>query len=543
MIPAVEQDRNMSEYKRTLVDALLAEFPADFEGSVLAQGAVHLPLLTLVLGIGGSFQYGLHISLINSPSKHVQRFINSTWEQRYGSVLHPDTVMLFWSMIVAIYSIGGLLGSLIVGPMAVAFGRKKTQLYNNFVALVGAALMCTSRTAQSFEMIILGRFIYGINAGVSLNLHMMYIGECAPQNKRGMVTVTVSLSVAMGRMMGFVIGLREFLGTEELWPILLSVSAIPALIQLATLPFFPESPRYLLIDKGDKEGCLKAMQQLWGPGEHHSEIENMLAEKKAVGEQVKGVKDLLRDRSARWQMISLLLICGAVQLIGINAVYFYAYDVFQNAGIPAAKAPYVSLGTGIIEILTTVPCAFLIDSLGRKSLLWVNYSILALTLALLTVTLSFQDAYAWLPYVSCMLIFIFILSYGIGPGGVTCVLATEMFVQTYRPAAYTLSGVMIWLGLFVIGFAFPFIEETLGPFCFIFFLVYCLSMAAYSFQILPETKDQSMMEILESFNLLNFKSENDCRYVCFKKLGHVIKNTAVLMSKLVNLYSLTINAV
>lgn len=68
------------------------------------------------------------------------------------------------------------------------------------------------------------------------------------------------------------------------------------------------------------------MQQLWGPGEHSEEMESMLAEKKAFGEQIKGVKDLLTDRSVRWQMISLILICGAMQLIGINAVkYFLAY--------------------------------------------------------------------------------------------------------------------------------------------------------------------------------------------------------------------------
>ncbi|XP_068098728.1 solute carrier family 2, facilitated glucose transporter member 11-like [Hyperolius riggenbachi] len=470
---------------------------------------LNLSLLTLVLGIGGTFQYGLHISLINSPSKHIQRFMNSTWERRYGAALHPDTLMLFWSMTVAIYSIGGLLGSMIVGTLAVKFGRKKTQLYNNVVALLGAVIMCTSQVAQSFEMVILGRVIYGINAGVSLNLHTMYIGECAPQSKRGMVTVSVSLAIAMGKLMGFVVGLREILGGEELWPYLMSVSAIPALIQMATLPLFPESPRYLLIDKGDKDGCLKAMQQLWGPGEHQAEMENMLAERKAVGDQVKSVKDLLMDRSVRWQMISLVLICGAIQLIGINAVYFYAYEVFQNAGISSNDAPYVSVGIGITEMITIVLCGFLIDRVGRKSLMWVNCTILAVILTLLTVTLSLQNSYTWPPYVSSVLIFIFTLTYGLGPAGVTCVLPTELFVQSYRPAAYALSGGMLWVGLFVIGLAFPFIEEAMGPFCFTFFLVYCISVAVYSFWLLPETKDRSMMEIMESFNALNFREDKN----------------------------------
>lgn len=50
---------------------------------------------------------------------------------------------------------------------------------------------------------------------------------------------------------------REVLGVEALWPILLAANALPALVQLLTLPFFPDSPRYLLIDKKDKEGCIK----------------------------------------------------------------------------------------------------------------------------------------------------------------------------------------------------------------------------------------------------------------------------------------------
>lgn len=53
---------------------------------------------------------------------------------------------------------------------------------------------------------------------------------------------------------------REVLGVDALWPILMAVNALPALVQLLTLPFFPDSPRYLLIDKKDKEGCIKGKE-------------------------------------------------------------------------------------------------------------------------------------------------------------------------------------------------------------------------------------------------------------------------------------------
>uniref|UniRef100_A0A8C5LMW5 Major facilitator superfamily (MFS) profile domain-containing protein n=1 Tax=Leptobrachium leishanense TaxID=445787 RepID=A0A8C5LMW5_9ANUR len=295
--------------------------------------------------------------------------------------------------------------------------RKKTQLCNNLAALLGALLMAMSQTARSFEMIILGRLLYGINAGVSLNLHTMYIGECAPQKMRGMVTVSVSFFIAVGKLMGFLIGLREFMGSEELWPYLMSFSAIPALIQLATLPFFPDSPRYLLLDKSDKDGSLKAMQQLWGPGDHSTEIKEILKEKMTMeGQQIKGMKDLFVDHSVRWQLIMMGLICGGMQFIGINAVYFYAYNVFRSAGIPDSQTPYVALGIGLSDIFATLLCGSVIDCLGRKVLLWTNYGVLALTLALLTTTLSLQEHYVWFPYASCMFVFIFTLSFGLGPG-------------------------------------------------------------------------------------------------------------------------------
>uniref|UniRef100_A0A8C5P6C0 Major facilitator superfamily (MFS) profile domain-containing protein n=1 Tax=Leptobrachium leishanense TaxID=445787 RepID=A0A8C5P6C0_9ANUR len=292
---------------------------------------------------------------------NVLSFINSTWRQRYGSSLERESVLLLWSFIVSVYSIGGLLGSL-VGPAQINFHkffsfRKKTQLCNNLAALLGALLMAMSQTARSFEMIILGRLLYGINAGVSLNLHTMYIGECAPQKMRGMVTVSVSFFIAVGKLMGFLIGLREFMGSEELWPYLMSFSAIPALIQLATLPFFPDSPRYLLLDKSDKDGSLKAMQQLWGPGDHSTEIKEILKEKMTMeGQQIKGMKDLFVDHSVRWQLIMMGLICGGMQFIGINAVYFYAYNVFRSAGIPDSQTPYVALGIGLSDIFATLLC-------------------------------------------------------------------------------------------------------------------------------------------------------------------------------------------
>ncbi|NXJ81763.1 GTR9 protein, partial [Trogon melanurus] len=198
-----------------------------------------------------------------------------------------------------------------------------------------------------------------------------------------------------------------------------------------------------------------AVKELWGDGDHMAEIDEMKAEEEAIrGEKAKSVCDLFRDKAVRWQLITLFLVASCMQLIGINVVYFYAYSVFIKAGIPPAQTHYVSLGVGITEILTTVLC---VSRTGRKTLLWKTYTVMAVALGLLTVTLSLQDSFSWIPYCSVVLIFIFIMSFGIGPAGVLCSLPTEIFIQSYRPAAYVFNGASNWVQLFTLGLLFPFL--------------------------------------------------------------------------------------
>ncbi|KFP88616.1 Solute carrier family 2, facilitated glucose transporter member 11, partial [Acanthisitta chloris] len=232
-----------------------------------------------------------------------------------------EMVTLMWSFIVSIYSIGGLLGSSSAGYLAVRFGRKKAMLLANIPALLGSALMGLSRLCGSFEMIIAGRLFSGVCGGLALNIHIMYAGECAPRKLRGMIAMTASTSIAAGKFVGFSLGLREVLGVDALWPMLMAANVVPALIQLLALPFFPDSPRYLLIDKKDKEACIKAVKQLWGDGDHMAEIDDMMSEAEAIrGEKAKSVCDLLRDRAVRWQLITLFLLVSCMQLAGANVV-------------------------------------------------------------------------------------------------------------------------------------------------------------------------------------------------------------------------------
>uniref|UniRef100_A0A8C5SD49 Major facilitator superfamily (MFS) profile domain-containing protein n=1 Tax=Laticauda laticaudata TaxID=8630 RepID=A0A8C5SD49_LATLA len=216
--------------------------------------------MILVLGIGGSFPYGFHISVINYPSMHIKKFINETWLERHGSPLPQENVILLWSFIVSSYGIGGLVGSVCCGYLTTKYRKKKCQMFTNLIMLMAALFMGFSKMAKSFEMILLGRLLYGIGIGFSFNIHPQYVGEISPKKLRGFTNATVAVFLTLGKVAGQIIGLGEILGSESLWPLLLAFSGLTAAIQLVTLPCFPDSPSYLLIQKGNEEAFLKGMR-------------------------------------------------------------------------------------------------------------------------------------------------------------------------------------------------------------------------------------------------------------------------------------------
>ncbi|XP_072579497.1 solute carrier family 2, facilitated glucose transporter member 11 isoform X5 [Vulpes vulpes] len=284
------------------------------------QGRVLL-LTICAAGIGGTFQFGYNLSIINAPTLHIQEFINETWRVRTGQPLPRHLVLLVWSLIVSLYPLGGLFGALLAGPLAVMLGRKKSLLVNNIFVVAAASLFGFSRRAGSFEMVILGRLLIGVSAGVSMSVQPMYLGESAPKELRGAVAMTPAIFTALGIVMGQVVGLREVLGDPWAWPLLLASCLVPGVLQLASLPLLPESPRYLLIDCGDTEACLAALQRLRGTADVAQELSELDEERAACrGQRARRPWELLQDRGLRRQVTSLAVLGGALELCGNDSV-------------------------------------------------------------------------------------------------------------------------------------------------------------------------------------------------------------------------------
>lgn len=467
-----------------------------------------LALATLIAAFGSSFQYGYNVSAVNSPSEFMKQFYNETHYGRTGEPMGSFTLTLLWSVTVSMFPFGGFIGSLLVGPLVNTFGRKGALLFNNIFSIVPAILMGCSKVAKSFELIIVSRLLVGICAGVSSNVVPMYLGELAPKNLRGALGVVPQLFITVGILVAQLFGFRNVLANDNGWPILLGLTGVPAALQLLLLPFFPESPRYLLIQKRDEDAAGKALRRLRGWDNVADEVEEIRQEDEA--EKAAGsisVWKLFHLRSLRWQLISIVILMAGQQLSGVNAIYYYADQIYLSAGVRADDVQYVTAGTGAVNVFMTICTVFVVELWGRRLLLLLGFSTCLAACVVLTVALALQDQLSWMPYVSIACVIIYVIGHAIGPSPIPALLITEIFLQSSRPAAFMVGGSVHWLSNFTVGLIFPFIQEGLGPYSFIIFAVICLLTTIYIFLIIPETKKKTFIEINQTFARMNKVSQ------------------------------------
>ncbi|XP_054839885.1 solute carrier family 2, facilitated glucose transporter member 9-like [Eublepharis macularius] len=465
-------------------------------------GHLTFPLLavTLLSSFGSSMLYGYNLAVVNSPAMHIKAFYNATWSQRYGQGLNQGMLTLMYSLTVSVFALGGLVGSFPVGMLVTRYGRNGTLIGSSFLVFLAGALMASSRYLESPEMVIIGRFITGVHSGICLSVVPMYLGEIAPKNLRGFLGLVPSIFICLGVFSAQVLGLPELLGEDPYWPLFLSVVVVPAFLQLLLLHWFPESPRYLLIEKNNVHGATEALRWFLGKYDVEDVIEEMREEQRSLASvKTVSVWHLLTDRSVRWQVLSVAVINMGMQLSGIDAIWFYTNVIFENAGIPDPEIPYTTVGTGAIEVVAGLIGCFTIEKLGRRPLIIIGFFFMGICCAGITMSLELQATVSWMRYVSVACVIGIIAGFCMGPAGVPFLMTAELFKQSHRPSAYIVGGSLNWLSNFTVGFVFPFLQMSAGAFCYLVFCGICLLVALYVYFIIPETKNKTFMEISHIF--------------------------------------------
>ncbi|XP_048053102.1 solute carrier family 2 member 15b [Megalobrama amblycephala] len=459
---------------------------------------------------GSSMLYGYNLAVVNSPAQYIKDFFNQTIVRRNGSEVDEETLTLMYSVTVSIFAIGGLVGSLTVGMQVTRFGRKGTLVHSTVLVFIGGGLMAFSRLCGSPEMIIVGRFITGIHSGISLSVVPMYLGEIAPKNLRGFLGLVPSIFICIGVFIAQILGLHEILGKEEHWPLFLSLVVVPTFIQLMLLPWFPESPRYLLMEKRNIHATITALKWYRTKSNIQAEVEEMQEEQRSLSSmETVSVLQLFRDPSVRWQVVTVIVVNAGMQLSGIDAIWFYTNAIFENAGIPVQQIQYTTVGTGAIEVIAGLIGCFTIERVGRRPLMIGGFSFMGVCCAGITFSLMLQAHLPFMRYVSVACVVGIIAGFCIGPAGVPFLMTGELFKQSHRPAAYIVGGFLNWISNFTVGFVFPFLQMSAGAFCYLVFCGVCVGVAAYVYFIIPETKNKTFVEISQLFASRNAcESEN-----------------------------------
>ncbi|XP_028837667.1 solute carrier family 2, facilitated glucose transporter member 1 [Denticeps clupeoides] len=446
----------------------------------------------------GSLQFGYNTGVINAPEEKLKTFFQNVSLERYGEPMKEGTVLILWSFAVAIFSVGGMIGSFCVGALVNMFGRRKSMLLANILALVGAVLMGFSKLCHSFEMVICGRLVIGLFCGLCTGLTPMYLGELSPTALRGAFGTLHQLGVVVGILVAQIFGLESLLGSDELWPILLGLTALPAVMQSILLPFCPESPRYLLINLNLEKEARQALVRLRGSEDVNADIDEMKAEGvKMASEKKVTILELFRSPAYRQPIIIAIVLQLSQQFSGINAVFYYSTGIFKTAGV--SQPIYATIGAGAVNTVFTVVSLFLVDKAGRRTLHLIGLSGMAVSAVIMTVSLALIKVESSLSYLAIAGVFAFVASFEMGPGPIPWFIVAELFAQGPRPAAIAVAGCSNWTANFLVGLGFPKLEELCGPYVFIIFVVLLIVFVIFTYFRVPETKGRTFDDIACGF--------------------------------------------
>ncbi|XP_028261178.1 solute carrier family 2, facilitated glucose transporter member 1 [Parambassis ranga] len=460
---------------------------------------ITLPLMMSVgAAVIGSLQFGFNTGVINAPQTIIENFINETWFERYNEPITKNTITALWSLAIAIFSVGGILGSFSVGLFVNRFGRRNSMLMANVLAFIAAILMGFSKMASSWEMLIAGRFVVGLYSGLSTGFVPMYVGEVSPTGLRGALGTLHQLGIVVGILIAQVFGMEAVMGNEDLWPLLLSFTFIPALIQCVLLPLCPESPRFLLINKNEENKAKTVLKKLRGTTDVSADMQEMKEESRQMMREKKvTILELFRSPLYRQPLLIAVMLQLSQQLSGINAVFYFSTRIFTKAGVE--QPVYATIGAGAVNTAFTVVSLFIVERAGRRSLHLLGLLGMAGSAILMTIALALLEQLKWMSYMSIVAIFAFVAFFEIGPGPIPWFIVAELFSQGPRPSAIAVAGFCNWTANFIVAMSFQYVEELCGPYVFIIFTVLLLIFFIFTYFKVPETKGRTFDDIAAGF--------------------------------------------
>lgn len=382
---------------------------------------------------------------------------------------------------------GTIIGALFGGIPSDRFGRRQTLVVIAALFLVSAL---GSALAQDVIQLSVARFIGGLGVGASSVVAPLYITEMAPARYRGQLVAAFQFNLVVGILVAYFSNYAvDAAGMGDNWRLMLGVEVLPAILFLLLLFRVPRSPRWLLTKANRPEEALVVLQTI-DPSTADTEFAAIQASN--TTEETVALGSFLSKKYRR-PILYAFLFALFNQISGINAVIYYAPDIFKAAGLARESALLGSVGIGVVNVLFTMTGMFLIDRSGRKSLMYIGsagyiVSLSAVAWAFYTDNLSGLTVPGWL--------FVFIASHAIGQGAVIWVFISEIFGNEVRSLGASLGSGTHWVFAALISGIFPTLSETFGQApIFAFFAVCMLGQLLFVYFLMPETKGVDLEEL------------------------------------------------
>ncbi|HXM68160.1 MAG TPA: sugar porter family MFS transporter [Candidatus Acidoferrum sp.] len=409
------------------------------------------------------------------------------------------TIQALWGLSPGLHGIamasalyGTVVGSLLGGWPADRFGRKATLLWIGLLYFLGAV---GSGLAPNVSVFILARVIGGLGIGISTVVAPMYISEIAPPKHRGRLAGMFQFNIVFGILVAFVSNaLLAGIGVNA-WRWMLGVAAFPSLLYVLFCFGLPESPRWLLVKKGDREQGLQVLQRI----EPAVPKEQIAAEADAIiaasSEQV--TSGHFWTKRLRKPILLAILVAFFNQMSGINAILYFAPRIFELTGLAAKAALLQSIGIGITNLVFTFVGLWLIDRLGRRTLLYIGSFGYIASLGL--VAWAFFTGHLSIVPVC---IFAFIAAHAIGQGAVIWVLISEIFPNRHRAEGQTLGSFTHWIFAALLTTFFPKMVTAFPPgYVFLFFAGMMVLQLIWVKTMVPETKGVPLEQIQKQLGI------------------------------------------
>lgn len=427
---------------------------------------------SIVSALSG-FLFGFDTVVISGAEKTIQ----DLWQLSPG--LHGV------AMASALY--GTVIGAMGGGWPTDRWGRKPTLFWIGILYFVSAVWSGLATDVWSF---IIARFIGGLGVGISTVASPLYISEISPPESRGRLTGMFQFNIVLGILAAF---LSNYLleGVPDDWRWMLAAEAFPAFFYMVACLAIPESPRWLLL-KGGEENRMRALAVL-----ARIEPQATSAQLAATAARIMAATSG-DDRSAAGSLKDLrrpialaFLIALFNQFSGINAILYFAPRIFEMAGLGEKSALLQSIGIGITNLIFTFAGLWLIDRLGRKTLLLIGSLGYIVSLGLCSWAFA-TGRTAIVP--AC--IFGFIAAHAVGQGAVIWVFIAEIFPDRFRATGQAIGCATHWVIAALLTTVFPSLVVLFPPSgVFAFFCGMMVLQLLWVITMVPETKGVPLEEL------------------------------------------------